>query len=148
MAQERNSGEFHRADPAWRRTMMVVLVLTAVFGIAALVLLNLWLSRQGVRLSRGDLAGFERSLHQVLAIICLALGAAAAVFSAWLFGVSAATRAERRWPPSQMRTSSDVRIRYLTSADALVTQMRGGAYGLALLALALFAWGGWLLRTL
>jgi hypothetical protein len=47
-----------------------------------------------------------------------------------------------------MRTSSDVRIRYLTSADALVTQMRGGAYGLALLALALFAWGGWLLRTL
>jgi len=68
-------------------------------------------------------------------------------FAAWMFRLAAATRADRRWPPSSMRTSSDVRIRYLTSADALVTQLKAGALALVLTALALAGWGLWLLRS-
>jgi hypothetical protein len=43
-----------------------------------------------------------------------------------------------------MRTSADVRIRYLTSADSLVTQLKAGAFGLTLLAVALVSWAAWL----
>ena len=43
-----------------------------------------------------------------------------------------------------MRTSADVRIRYLTSADTLVTQLKAAALALGILALALCAWAIWL----
>jgi hypothetical protein len=39
-----------------------------------------------------------------------------------------------------------VRGGYLTSADALVAQLRGTSIGLAVLALALGGWAIWLLR--
>ena len=45
-----------------------------------------------------------------------------------------------------MRTSADVRIRYLTAADGLVVQMKVGAFALALLAAGLAGWGVWLVR--
>jgi hypothetical protein len=44
----------------------------------------------------------------------------------------------------RLRTSADVRIRYLTSADSLVTQLNAGAMALAVLAAALIGWGIWL----
>ena len=44
-----------------------------------------------------------------------------------------------------MRTSADVRIRYLTSADTLVGQLKGTAVALAMLALGLCVWAAWLL---
>ena len=43
-----------------------------------------------------------------------------------------------------MRTSADVRIRYLTSADSLVTQLKATAIALGVLALLLCAWAVWL----
>ena len=43
-----------------------------------------------------------------------------------------------------MRTSADVRIRYLTSADSLVTQLKATALALGILALLLCAWAIWL----
>ena len=144
MTDQRNTGEYHKADPGRRRQMQVVLVLTLLLGLAGLAALHFWLQSMGARLSAGDVFGFERSLHQVLGTLCLVLGVSSAVFSAWLFRLASATRAERRWPPSQMRTSADVRIRYLTSADSLVTQMKAGALGLAVVALALLGWGAWL----
>jgi hypothetical protein len=79
--------------------------------------------------------------------LCIALGVASAVFALWLFRLAARTRAERRWPPSAMRTSADMRIRYLTSADSLVVQMKAGAFALALAAAGMLGWGVWLLRT-
>jgi hypothetical protein len=147
MTDHRNTGEFHKADPAWRRRMQGVLAATVVFGIGGLVALQLWLRRMSARMSRGDLFGFEHSLHQVLGVLCLLLGLTGLVFAIWLFKLAAATRAERRWPPSRMRTSADVRIRYLTSADSLVVQMKGGAIGLSIIALGLLGWGGWLLAS-
>ena len=145
MKDQRNNGEFHRADPGWRRRMQWLLAVIAVLGLVAVAALNLWLSKlQG--LSSGDPAAYQHAMYRAMAGMCIAFGLVAAAFALWLFRIAAATRAERRWPPSSMRTSSDVRIRYLTSADALVTQMRAGAFALALLAAALLGWSAWLLK--
>ena len=144
LKDQRNDGEFHRADPAWRRRMQWLLGAIALLGVGALVALQLWLNG---RAQAGDPAAFHRALTHLIAVLTLVLAAAAAIFGIWLFRLASATKAERRWPPSAMRTSSDVRIRYLTSADAMVMQMRAGAIGLALLAAALAAWGVWLLRA-
>ena len=124
--------------------MQLALAATVVAGIGALVALHYWLT--GLQ-AGGDFVAYQPALARVRAVVILVLAFFAAVFAAWLFRLAAATRAERRWPPTSMRTSSDVRIRYLTSADALVTQMKGGAIGLALLALGMAAWGAWLLRS-
>ena len=43
-----------------------------------------------------------------------------------------------------MRTSADVRIRYLTSADSLVSQLKATSIALALVAVLLCAWALWL----
>jgi hypothetical protein len=142
MTDHRNSGEYHKADPGWRRRMQGVLVALVVAGIALLAFLQWWQAR----LAGSGSEGAVRGLHWGLGILCIALGLVAAVFATWLFRIAAATRAERRWPPSHMRTSSDVRIRYLTSADSLVVQMRAGAIALVLAALALAGYGAWLLR--
>jgi hypothetical protein len=139
--EQRSNGEIHRADPARRRHMLWLLAATVVVAAAGLFALHKWLA-----MPHGDPAATHRLLAQVLAMLCFGLALVGAAFSAWLFRLASATHAERRWPPSSMRTSSDMRIRYLTSADALVTQMKGGAIALALLALGLAGWGVLLLR--
>ena len=143
MKDHRNTGEYHKADPAWRRRMQVLLVLAAVAGIGLLAFLQFWLAR----IARSGAEGMERSLHSGLGALCLLLGLVALVFAVWLYRLAAATRAERRWPPSHMRTSADVRIRYLTSADSLVVQMKAGAFALGLAALGLLGYGAFLLRA-
>lgn len=139
-----SNGEFHRADPAYRRRMQIVLVATVVFGALAVVGLRLWLQKLGAGARFGDLYTYEAWLHRLLGGLCLVLGTAAAGFAVWLRRTALESRAERRWPPSGMRTSADVRIRYLTSADALVTQMLAASWALAVLAVALGAWAIWL----
>ena len=143
MKDHRNTGEYHKADPGYRRRMQAVLALSVVFGLALLAFLHLWLGR----IAHASAEDAQRALHQGLGALSLLLGLAALVFAAWLFRLAAATRAERRWPPSGMRTSADVRIRYLTSADSMVVQMKAGAVALGLLALVLLGYGGWLLRA-
>lgn len=144
MRNQVKQGEFHRADPAYRRQMQIVLALTVVFGAAALAALHWWLGRLGAQAGAGDLEIYETWLHRLLAGLCLVLAAAAAGFGQWLYRTARATGKERRWPPTAMRTSSDVRIRWLTSADALVTQLRGGAFALFALAIVLAGWSAWL----
>ena len=144
MSDPTHNGEFHRADPAYRRQMQIVLALTVLVGLLALAVLHYWLSQLGAKVSHGDPFAYERWLHRLLGGLCLVLGAAAAAFALWLARLAKATKGERRWPPTSMRTSADVRIRYLTSADSLVSQMKAGASGLFVLALALFAWAAWL----
>ena len=139
------NGEFHRADPEYRRQVQVFLALTLVLGIVALVALQFWLRNLGANARFGDLGNYEAWLHRLLAGVCVVLGTAAAGFAFWLFRMAQATGAERRWPPSSMRTSADVRIRYLTSADTLVTQLKASALALAALATVLSGWAIWLL---
>jgi hypothetical protein len=147
MSEKGHSGEYHRADPVYRRQMMIFLALTVVFGVFVLVALHLWLRQLGAAAYQGDLFTYEIWLNRLLAGLCLLLGTAAAGFAQWMFRVAAASKAERRWPPSSMRTSADVRIRYLTSADSLISQLRGGAFALTILALLLCAWAIILLWT-
>jgi hypothetical protein len=142
LKEQRTNGEFHRADPGRRRHMQWLLVATVLLAITGLVALQLWLGRPHT-----NAAAYTHTLTRGLASLCILLALAGAVFAIWLFRLAAATRADRRWPPASMRTSSDVKIRYLTSADALVMQMRGGAVALALVSLALAGWGVWLLRS-
>ncbi len=147
MGNEDRQGEFHKADPAYRRQMMVVLAVVVVLGVAALIGLQIWLAKLGARAGAGDLLSYESWLNRLLAGLCLLLAASAAGFGLWLMRTAQATRLERRWPPTSMRTSSDVRIRYLTSADALVSQLKGGSLVLFVLALLLGAWSIWLFRA-
>jgi hypothetical protein len=142
MKDQRNTGEYHKADPAWRRRMQVLLVLSLAAGLGLLGLLHWWLARNA------HAPDPMRSLYIGLGAVCLLLGLVAAVFAIWLYRLAAATRAERRWPPSHMRTSADVRIRYLTSADSLVAQMKAGVFVLCLAALGLLGYGAFLLRAL
>ena len=147
MGNEDRQGDFHKADPAYRRQMMVLLAIVVVIGAAALVGLQFWLTKLGARANAGDLLGYETWLNRLLAGLCLLLAASAAGFGVWLMRTAQATRLERRWPPSSMRTSSDVRIRYLTSADALVTQLQGAVVVLFVLAALLGGWAIWLFRA-
>jgi len=147
MAQPGNNGEFHRADPAYRRQMQVWLVITALLGVLLLVGLQWWLRKISVNAAMGDLSFYQAWLHRLLAGLCLVLGAASAGFAQWLYRMALASSSERRWPPNSMRTSADVRIRYLTSADSLVTQLKATALALALLALLLCTWAIWLFWT-
>ena len=144
MRDQDRQGEFHRADPAYRRQMQVALLLTVLVGAAALVALQWWLARLGAHAGSGDLTNYETWLHRLLAGLCVVLAAASAGFEQWLYRTARATAQERRWPPATMRTSSDVRIRWLTSADSLVTQLRGGAFALFALAATLAGWAAWL----
>src|SRR5688572_4362674 len=115
MAGPGNNGEFHRADPAYRRQMQVWLVLTVVLGVVILVGLQWWLRRLGSSARMGDLFVYQAWLQRLFGGLCLVLSAASAGFAWWIHRVAEASRIERRWPPSSMRTSADVRIRYLTS---------------------------------
>ncbi len=144
MAQPGNNGEFHRADPTYRRQMQVWLVITTVLGVLLLVGLQWWLRKISANAATGDLSFYQGWLHRLLAGLCLVLGAAAAGFAQWLYRMALASSSERRWPPNSMRTSADVRIRYLTSADSLVTQLKATAVALGVLALLLCAWAIWL----
>ena len=144
MSEQRNRGEYHRADPAYRRQMQGCLALTVVGGVLALAALHFWLRRLGASAAQGDLLDYEAWLFRLLAGLCLLLGLAAAGFALWLYRIASESKTERRWPPSSMRTSADVRIRYLTSADSLVSQLRAVALALGLFALLLISWAIWL----
>ena len=147
MSQPRQEGEIHRADPAYRRQMWAWFAFTVVAGAIVLFALDRWLDalRAGMAADQG--LNFGLWLHRLIAGLCVAFAVAAVAFGAWLRRVAQATQRERRWPPSTMRTSSDVRVRYLTSADALVAQFRGGSVVLFVLAAGLVAWSAWLLRS-
>jgi hypothetical protein len=145
MSQSAQNGDFHRADPAYRRTMQIWLVACVAGGALLLLVLNVWLDRLYSTLAHSNLDAYQHWMNRLLAGLCVLLGIGMAAFGLWLQGLARQTRQERRWPPSAMRTSTDVRIRYLTSADALVQQMLAGAWLLWLLAAGLAAWAGWLL---
>jgi hypothetical protein len=147
MSQPRQEGEIHRADPAYKRQMWAWFAFTVVAGAIVLFALDRWLDtlRAGMAADQGYAFGIR--LQWLTAGLCAVIAAAAIAFGAWLRRVAEATRRERRWPPSTMRTSADVRVRYLTSADSLVVQFRAGALALFALAAALLAWAGWLALT-
>ena len=92
MKEQRNSNEYHRADPGYRRRMQILLVVVLVVGGIGLFLLHRWLSGLDSVVAGGDLFAYERSLHLALGGVSLLLGAAAAAFATWLFRLSALTR--------------------------------------------------------
>jgi hypothetical protein len=127
--------------------MQIVLATTIVVGVAALLALHLLLRKLGATASQGDLFAYQAWLNRLLAGLCLVLAVTGAGFAHWMHRIAMASKAERRWPPSSMRTSADIRIRYLTSADSLVAQLRAGAFAIGLLALFVGACAIWLLWT-
>jgi CHASE1-domain containing sensor protein len=103
------------------------------------------LNRLYSTLLHSNIDAYQRWMDRLLAGLCLLLGIGMAGFGLWLQRMARQTRLERRWPPSAMKTSTDVRIRYLTSADAFVQQLLAAVWLLWFLAFALAAWAGWLL---
>lgn len=147
MTEQRSRGEYHRADPSYRRQMKLLLAATVVGGAVGVVLLHSWLNKLGANAANGNLLVYSQWLNRLLAGLCLMLGITAAGFAQWLYRAARQSQSERRWPPTSMRTSADVRIRYLTSADALVSQFKAAAAGLGLLAAILCGWAIWLLMV-
>lgn len=144
MTSKGQPSEFHRADPQYRRQMQWLLLGLVLGGIAAIASLNFWLGKLA---ASGDFIAYGAWLNRLLAGLCLLLGAAIAGFASWLYRAAVWSQRERRWPPAGMRTSADVRIRYLTSADALVSQFKASAAALGVLAAGMFAWAIWLFAT-
>lgn len=142
-----NDGRIQRADPAYRRQMLRWLVVALVLGFAALAALNVWLIRLDHTVAQADIFAYHRWLSRILAGIGLVLAATALGFGAWMMRLARATGRDRRWPPNGYRTTADVRIRYLTSADGLVVQLKAGVYALFLIAAALIGWAAWLLHS-
>ncbi|MGH8030054.1 MAG: hypothetical protein ACREO3_08980, partial [Arenimonas sp.] len=104
MSQPRQEGEIHRADPAYRRQMLVWFAFTVVVGSLALFALDRWLDslRAGITTDQGYAFGVW--VHRLIAGLCVAFAAAAVTFGVWLRRLASATQRERRWPPSAMRT--------------------------------------------
>jgi len=146
MTEPRQSGEFHQADPAYRRQMTIWLIVSVVAGAIFLFVLQRWLHHLSATLGSSNPFQMLVWLQRVLAGVCLLLAASAAGFAISVHRAAKQARLERRWPPSAMRTARDVRIRYLTSADALVSQLKVVAVALGLFALIVAAFGFWLLR--
>jgi hypothetical protein len=146
MTESRHSGEFHHADPAYRKQMMMGLVLSVVVGAIFLFALQRWLGHLSATVGATDPFRMLVWLQRILAGLCLLLAAAGGGFALWIYRAAKQTRLERRWPPNAMRTARDVRIRYLTSADALVSQLMALALGLTLFSVLVAAFALWLLR--
>ena len=117
---------------------------TLAAGAIVLFALDRWLD--ALRAGAAGDQGYALSLwlQRLTSGLCVVFAIAALAFGVWLRRLATATQRDRRWPPTAMRTSSDIRVRYLTSADALVTQFRAGATILFVLAALLLAWGAWL----
>jgi hypothetical protein len=145
MSQPRQEGEIHRADPALKRQMRIWLAVTAIAGVVLLVALDRWLDslRSGAVADQGY--NLYLWLQRLTAGLCVLFATMSVAFGVWLRRLADVTSRERRWPPSAMRTSSDIRVRYLTSVDSLVNQFRAGAIALFVLAALLVVWAGWLL---
>jgi len=146
MTEQRHSGEYHHADPAYRKLMMMWLVLSVVVGAIFLFALRQWLGHLSATVGATDPVRMLVWLQRILAGLCLLLAAAGGGFALWIYRTAKQARIERRWPPNAMRTAKDVRIRYLTSADALVSQLMTLAFGLALFSALVAAFALWLLR--
>jgi hypothetical protein len=146
MTEPRHSGEYHHADPAYRKQMLALLVACIVIGGIFLFALQQWLSHLSATVGGSDPYRMLVWLQRILAGVCLLLAASGFGLAVYVHRVGKQVRLERRWPPSAMRTTRDVRIRYLTSADALVSQLMFLAAALVLFSLVVMGYGFWLLR--
>jgi hypothetical protein len=146
MTEPRHSGEYHQADPAYRKQMIVLLVACVVIGAIFLFALQQWLSHLTATLGGSDPYRMLVWLQRILAGVCLLLAASGIGFAVYIQRMGKQARLERRWPPSAMRTTRDVRIRYLTSADALVSQLMVLAVALVVFSVVVIGFAFWLLR--
>ena len=138
-------GEIHRADPDYRRQMIVWLLVTVVAGAIGLFALVRWLEGLRSQPGMGDPAEMALWLQRLMAGLGLLLATGSAGLAHWLHRTAARTRIEKRWPPKDLQTTSDMPVRYLSSADAMARQLRTGSLVLAGLALAIAVWAGWIL---
>jgi len=145
VSQSSQNMEFHRADPGYRRRMQIWLLASTLGASLLLVALWWWLDRLNTTLLVSNIDDYQRWMARLLSGLCLLLGVGTATFGLWLRRIAQETLMERRWPPSGLKTSSDVRIRYLTSADTFVQKLQASVWVLWFLASALILWGCWLL---
>lgn len=142
--QARHDPMMHKADPAYRRILLVWLLGSALVGACLLLGLHAWLRHLETTVGRTDVDLYYHWLSRTLAGVALMFAAASLAAGIRLQRLAAASLRDRRWPPLDFRSGSDIRIRYLTSADAFIGNLKLGAYGLFALAAALALWAAWL----
>lgn len=139
-SQQGGGGEVHRADPDYRRQMIIWLLAAFVSGSILLFVLVRWLGGLSSGAAGHDPAELSIRLQQLMAGLCLLLAAGLAGLAHWLHRAAGQTLQEKRWPPKDMQTTTDVPVRYLSSAEAVARQLRLGVLAFAVLAAGTAAW--------
>ncbi|HET6603021.1 MAG TPA: hypothetical protein VFG21_02235 [Xanthomonadaceae bacterium] len=130
----------HRADPAYRRYVVIALLLVVGAGAVALWLLVGWLAQ-----APGDASVFRRHalLVALFGSVCFAMALPLGAFGVWLMRLARRIDVEGRFPPQDMHTTRDYPV--ATGADA--RRQARLHLALAVLAFALAAllvgWGAW-----
>lgn len=129
--------EIHRANPAYRRRM---LVLTAVIAVAAL--LALWGLHSWLRsLSLAQPGLLMIWLPRLLFGVAVIIATGAFLGGRYLRDLAVRVESGKRWPPQDMQTSSDIKVLYLSAAVSQARQFRWTAYALWGLAAVVLGWG-------
>jgi hypothetical protein len=133
--------ELHAADPALRRLASWLLPLVVLAGGGAMLLLFAWLGSEDATATLDAMLFAFAGLAVVVATASLTLG--------WtLWREAGVIDAEKRYPASDMRTLSDVRVLHGDAARQRARWMRAAALLSALFALGLVAWALWSIRAL
>lgn len=124
--------QVQRADPAYRRRVLRTLAAVAALLLLALIGLVAWLRQAAEGLDRAG----ARALLTRMQLSCLVLIAfSLATLGAHLWLRGARIIAEQRFPPSDVHSVRDTRVR--EGADAVRVGRMSQGFGLALLLLAL-----------
>ena len=143
--QPSTGGEIHRADPDYRRQMIVWLLVTVGAGGIMLFALVHWLGELRSQPGMDNPEQVAVWLQRLMAGLGLLLAAGSAGLAHWLYRTAESTSREKRWPPKDLQTTSDMPVRYLSSAEAKARHLRLGSRVFTVLAIAMTVWASWLM---
>ena len=134
----------HRADPALRRQLLIVLAVSVPVAALALWGLQQWLEHLARTVGAQDPEHLALWLRRLMGGACFLVAGSLGAGAFWLQGLAADVESERRWPPRELRSSQDIAVLRGDAAAAMVRQLRIAATGLGLLATAIGLWALWL----
>ncbi|KAB2900613.1 MAG: hypothetical protein F9K31_04465 [Dokdonella sp.] len=136
--------DIQRADPAYRRRTLLLLVLAAVVAAIALAFTQRWLYAQALV---ADPAVAARQLRAWIGMSTLLAGASLLVLAVHAWRQSRRAVRAARWPVPGVRVIRDTRVRRGAAVAPIVRWLRVCAMLCVVLAIAAIAIG-WRIRTL
>jgi len=137
------SEEIQRADPAYRRRTLLLLVVAVVLALAVLAGAQRWMQAHAIVGSPRDAALQIRQWIGITATLCGFCLLALAGHAWWL---SSRAQRDARWPLASARVMRDTRVRRGVAVAPIVRWLRIAAVILIVLA-ALAIAAGWQIRS-